>query len=327
MSIKILVAGMGHWGKNLVRNFDQLGVLHSVYDLNPIVKDFLTEKYPTVKYHSDFEIAIADKDVQAVALATPAISRYQMTKKALEAGKDVFLEKPLSTKVSDGQKLVELAEKNERILMVGHILQYHSAINKLKQLIGDGDLGQVRYLYSDRLNIAENRVEKNILWSFAPDDISVMLYLLHEEPLEIACQGGNYLNKGTIDLTLSKFSFPGSIRAHIFVSWLHPFKEQRLVVMGSKKIAVFVDAIEDKLKLYPCKVEYNNHLPTEIEDDAEVVPIDNTEPLKMGCEHFIECIVSRRQPCTDGKEGLRVLKILDKCKSALEVSPAFVKED
>ncbi|NQS98594.1 MAG: Gfo/Idh/MocA family oxidoreductase [candidate division Zixibacteria bacterium] len=327
MSIKILVAGMGHWGKNLVRNFDQLGVLHSVCDPNPVVKDVLTDKYPKVKYCSDFETAIADGEVQAVVLATPAVTHYQMAKLVLEAGKDVFVEKPLAIKVSDGQELVELAEKNGSILMVGHILQYHSAVRKLKQLISDGELGQVRYLYSNRLNIGKIRVEENILWSFAPHDISVMLNLLEEEPIEVACQGGSYLSEDVVDVTLSEFRFPSGVRAHIFVSWLHPFKEQRLVVVGSDKMAVFDDTIEEKLKLYPHKVEWKNRIPTAIKANAEVVEVEPTEPLKLECKHFIECINSRRQPSTDGKEGLRVLKILNQCQAALEGRPAVVKEN
>ena len=327
MNTKILVAGMGHWGKNLVRNFNQLGVLHSVCDPNPVVKDVLTDKYPAVKYYSDFETAIVDKEVQAVVLASPAVSHYQMGKMALEAGKDIYIEKPLAVKVSHGQELVELAEKNKRILMVGHILQYHPAILKLKQLISDGELGQVRYLYSNRLNIGKIRVEENILWSFAPHDISVMLYLLEEEPIEIACQGGSYLSEDVVDVTMSEFRFPSGVRAHIFVSWLHPIKEQKLVVIGSEKMAVFDDTIDEKLKLYPHKVEWKNRIPTAVKADAEVVSIESAEPLKSECEHFLECINSRRQPRTDGREGLRVLKVLDRCQTALEVKSVDVKEE
>src|SRR5262249_39041015 len=212
-----------------------------------------------------------------VALATPAVSHFEMARQALEAGKDVLVEKPLAIDVRQGQELVHLAEDRGRVLMVGHILRYHPAILKLQQLIREGSLGKINYLYSNRLNIGKIRTEENILWSFAPHDISVILSLLNEMPNRVSCQGSAYLNRDVADVTLSHFDFPSGVQAHIFVSWLHPVKEQRLVVVGADKMAVFDDTAEDKLVLYPHKVEWKNRLPTAVKAKAEAVVLEDRE--------------------------------------------------
>jgi UDP-2-acetamido-3-amino-2,3-dideoxy-glucuronate N-acetyltransferase len=252
-----------------------------------------------------------------VALATPAVTHYEMAKAALQAGKDVFVEKPLAIDVNQGAELVQLAKAKSRILMVGHILRYHPAILKLQELIHGGALGKINYLYSTRLNIGKIRTEENILWSFAPHDISVMLGLLKEMPSRVTCQGGAYLNQGVSDVTLSHFDFPSGVQAHIFVSWLHPFKEQRLVIVGSEKMAVFDDTAEDKLVLYPHKVEWKNRIPTAVKAQGEVVGLETKEPLRAECQHFLDCIESRNHPVTDGAEGLQVLRVLDACQRSL----------
>jgi UDP-2-acetamido-3-amino-2,3-dideoxy-glucuronate N-acetyltransferase len=240
-----------------------------------------------------------------------------MAKAALEAGKDVLVEKPLAIDVKQGEDLVELAAANRRILMVGHILRYHPAILKLQELIREGALGQINYLYSNRLNIGKIRTEENILWSFAPHDISVMLSLLNEMPNRVSCQGNAYLNRHIFDVTMSQFEFPSGVQAHIFVSWLHPVKEQRLVVVGSEKMAVFDDTAEHKLILYPHKVEWRNRVPTAVKAKGEIVDLDNREPLRAECQHFLDCVESRTSPLTDGAEGLRVLRVLDACQRSL----------
>ena len=194
-----------------------------------------------------------------------------MAKEALECDKDVYAEKPLALRESEGAQLVELADRRKRILMVGHILQYHPAVRKLKQLITPGTLGRIEYLYSNRLNIGKIRTEENILWSFAPHDISVTLGLLDELPTEVHCSGGTYLSQNVADVTLSALSFPSGVRAHIFVSWLHPFKEQRLVVVGSEKMAVFNDMDPNKLQLYSHKLEWKSRTPVAVKGDAEIV--------------------------------------------------------
>ena len=210
--------------------------------------------------------------------------------------------------------------------MVGHILRYHPAVLKLQQLIREGALGKILYLYSNRLNIGKIRTEENILWSFAPHDISVMLALLNEIPSHVSCKGSDYLNKGVVDVTLSHFDFPSGTQAHIFVSWLHPIKEQKLVIVGSEKMAVFDDNAHNKLLLYPHRVEWKNRIPAVIKAEAEVVPLANQEPLRAECQHFLDCTTTRTAPLTDGVEGLRVLKVLDACQRALRNGSASVDE-
>jgi UDP-2-acetamido-3-amino-2,3-dideoxy-glucuronate N-acetyltransferase len=219
--------------------------------------------------------------------------------------------------VRHGQELIKIAETNGRILMVGHILRYHPAIQQLQQLITNGALGKINYLYSNRLNIGKIRTEENILWSFAPHDISVMLSLLNEMPNRISCQGNACLSRDVVDVTLSHFEFPSGVQAHVFVSWLHPVKEQKLVVVGSDKMAVFDDTAEHKLVLYPHKVEWKNRIPTAIKAEAEVVPLARLEPLRAECQHFLDSVSSRTPPLSDGAEGLRVLRVLDACQRAL----------
>lgn len=316
-AVNVAVVGMGYWGKNLVRNFYEIGSLAAVCDSDRSVETTCKEQYGNIKFFNEFQSVLADTDITAIALATPAVAHFQMAKAALEAGKDVFVEKPLAIEVKDGQELVELAKARQRILMVGHILQYHPAIVKLQELIQQGSLGKIHYFYSNRLNIGKIRTEENILWSFAPHDISVMLSLLNEVPNRVSCQGGAYLNREIFDVTLSQFDFPSGVQAHIFVSWLHPIKEQRLVVVGSEKMAVFDDTAEHKLLLYPHKVEWRNRIPTAIKAKAEVVPLESREPLKAECQHFVDCVRSRTTPLTGGEEGLRVLGILDACQRSL----------
>jgi UDP-2-acetamido-3-amino-2,3-dideoxy-glucuronate N-acetyltransferase len=313
----LAVVGMGYWGKNLVRNFFELGALAAVCDANPAVEAICRKDYQNVKYCAEFESVLADASISAIALATPAVTHYEMAKAALEAGKDVFVEKPLAIEVRHGRDLVALAEARQRILMVGHILRYHPAVVKLQELIRTGALGKLQCLYSNRLNIGKIRTEENILWSFAPHDISVMLALLNETPNSVSCQGGAYLSPNVFDVTMSQFQFPSGVHAHIFVSWLHPFKEQRLVVVGSEKMAVFDDTAEHKLVLYPHKVEWKNRVPIAVKAVGEAVPLEDREPLKAECQHFLDCARSRTSPLSDGREGLRVLSVLEACQRSL----------
>ena len=316
--VRVAVVGLGYWGKNLVRNFYQLNALAGLCDSNTRVKESYQLDYPGVKLYQDFAEVLSDSSLTAVALATPAATHYELAKAALTAGKDVFVEKPLAIDLMQGEELVKLATDKNRILMVGHILRYHPAILKLRQLIQNGDLGKINYLYSNRLNIGKIRTEENILWSFAPHDISVMLALLDEMPSNVSCHGGSYLSHGIPDVTLSNFEFPSGVRAHIFVSWLHPIKEQKLVVVGSEKMAVFDDAADHKLVLYPHKVEWKNRIPTAVKAEGEIVNLEVVEPLRAECQHFLNCSEFKTPPITDGFEGLRVLQILDACQRALQ---------
>ena len=316
----VSVIGSGYWGKNLVRNFHGLGALRVICDTDPTREPWAKTQYPDVAFTASLESVLEDDQIKAVAVATPAVTHYEIAKVALQAGKDVFVEKPLALQVWQGEEIVGLAEKNGRILMVGHILLYHPAVIKCGELINKGELGKIQYLYSNRLNIGKIRTEENILWSFAPHDISVMLALLNEEPSAVSCHGANYLHQGIADVTMSEFVFPSGVQAHIFVSWLHPFKEQRLVIVGSDKMAVFDDTVDDKLVLYPHKISWKDRIPVAVKAEAEPVPIDMKEPLQAECEHFLECIRSRRRPRSDGKEGLQVLKILRQCQESMETN-------
>jgi len=315
--INVAVVGVGYWGRNLVRNFHELGALSVLCDDQPAVEASCQREYEQVRFCRDYSSVLSDPTIAAVALATPAVTHFEMAKAALEAGKDVLVEKPLAIEVRHGEQLVELAAAKGRVLMVGHILRYHPAILKLRSLIQEGALGKVDYLYSNRLNIGKIRTEENILWSFAPHDISVMLSLLDEMPARVSCQGAAYLNQGIFDVTLSHFDFPSGVQAHIFVSWLHPVKEQRLVVVGSEKMAVFDDTAADKLVLYPHRVEWKNRIPTAVKAKGEAVALDNLEPLREECRHFLDCVMSRSSPVSSGQEGLRVLRVLDSCQRSL----------
>ncbi len=330
--INVAVVGVGYWGRNLVRNFHELGALALLCDPDKSAERRCQSEYGNVKYCREFSSVLTDPSIDALALATPAVTHYEFAKAALEAGKDVFVEKPLAIDVRQGAELVELATAKRRILMVGHILRYHPAILKLQELIRDGALGKINYLYSNRLNIGKIRTEENILWSFAPHDISVMLALLNEMPTRVYCHGAGHLNRDVSDVTLSHFEFPNGVQAHIFVSWLHPFKEQRLVVVGSEKMAVFDDTAEHKLVLYPHKVEWKNRIPTAVKAQGEIVDLDVREPLRAECQHFLECVESRTSPVSNGAEGLRVLRVLDACQRALQnggidLAPGEVKGD
>ena len=318
MSLNVAVVGNGYWGKNLVRNFIDLGALRTVCDDSPFVEANVREGYPKLGFCRDYSEVLLDDNIHAVVLSTPAALHFDMAKRAIQAGKDVFVEKPLALSAAEGSELVELAAKNRRILMVGHILQFHPAVQKLKELIRAGSLGRLEYVYSNRLNIGKIRTEENILWSFAPHDISVMLGLLDEEPESVTCEGGYYLSNRVADVTLSQFAFASGVRAHIFVSWLHPFKEQRLIVVGSEKMAVFDDTASDKLVLYSHRVEWKDRIPNAVRAEAEPVALEAAEPLRTECRHFLDCMVSRRSPITDGREGLRVLRVLNACQKSLE---------
>lgn len=315
----IACVGLGYWGKNILRNLYELGFVKIACDINEDVINERKKQFPDIKYTKDLGDIISGKDIKAVVIATPASTHYELAKKFLLAGKDVFVEKPLALTLKEGEELVEIAETQGRILMVGHILQYHPAVVKLKELISNGSLGKLQYIYSNRLNIGKLRVEENILWSFAPHDISVILDLVGEEPIWISCSGGAYISDGIYDVTLTYFEFKNGIRGHIFVSWLHPFKEQKLVVVGSKAMAVFDDLSKQKLFLYPHTIEWKyGKIPVAQKADYQVIPVEEAEPLKLELLHFVDCVKNRKRPKTDGYEGLKVLKFLELAEKSLK---------
>jgi UDP-2-acetamido-3-amino-2,3-dideoxy-glucuronate N-acetyltransferase len=324
----LAVVGCGYWGKNLVRNFAQLGALRFICDSNERSLQAQAALYPQTQVTCSFEEVLSDPQVRAVVLATPAAMHYVQVKQALNAGKDVFVEKPLALHHAEGHELVELAKAKDAVLMIGHILEYHPAVALLKDIVDRGELGRVLYLYSNRLNLGKVRQEENILWSFAPHDISVICTLLGAEPLEVSASGGSYLQSGIADVTVTNLVFGGGVRAHIFVSWLHPYKEQKLVVVGDRKMAVFDDtAREGKLKIYDKGIEWRAGLPVPRQTAETTLFFEELEPLRLECEHFLACISDRRQPLTGGASALRVLKVLEGCQISLERDGAAVQLD
>jgi predicted dehydrogenase len=313
--MSVAVIGCGYWGKNLVRNFHQIGVLRTVCDATPAGRELAHSLAPTALIETDFE-KVLNSDVLGVAIATPAETHYPLVAQALRAGKDVFVEKPLALTYEQGYELVQLAQQQKRILMVGHVLEYHPAIVKLRHLIKAGELGKVHYIYSNRLSLGKVRREENILWSFAPHDVAVILRLMDASPFEIIACGGSYIQPNIADVTITNLLFDNGVRAHIHVSWLHPFKEQRLVVIGSKKMASF-DDVAKELVLYDQRVEVKAGEPVPIRGEGERVPFADQEPLRLECQAFIEAMVSRKAPLTDGESGLRVLKVLQAAQRSL----------
>jgi UDP-2-acetamido-3-amino-2,3-dideoxy-glucuronate N-acetyltransferase len=326
---QVAVIGAGYWGKNLVRNFHELGALKWVCDSDAETLQRVKDEF-SVETVSDVAALLSNPSVDGVVIAAPAAQHFELARQALLAGKDVFVEKPLALHSSEGQQLVDLARERQRILMAGHILQYHPAIAAIRDLIQKGELGKIHYVYSSRLNLGKLRTEENILWSFAPHDISAILYLLGEEPVSVSAQGGSYLNPQLMDTTLSTLEFPSGAKGHIFVSWLHPFKEQKLTVVGSRKMVVFDDTLKTgKLMAYCHSVNWRDGKPVAEKDSGHSVAISDQEPLQIECEHFLECVRTRRRPITDGESALGVLRVLETCEASLlvkGVSVPFAKQ-
>jgi UDP-2-acetamido-3-amino-2,3-dideoxy-glucuronate N-acetyltransferase len=317
---RVAVIGAGYWGKNLVRNFYGLGALGLIVDPDPVIQDRMVQDYPDVKISGSYIEALSNPAIRGLAIATPAETHGALIREAMLVGKDVYVEKPLCLSESVGRELIQLAAEKKQILMVGHLLWYHPVLLKLKELVQQGELGRIRYIYSNRLNMGKLRREENVLWSFAPHDVSVILGLLEEMPETVQAQGGNYLHQWIADVTVSLLSFASGVKAHIFVSWLHPFKEQKLVVVGDRKMAVFNDTApwEEKLVLYAHQVEWHNNMPQAVKGEGETIAVAQEEPLRAECAHFLDCMASRKSPRTDGAEGLRVLRVLNACQHSLE---------
>jgi predicted dehydrogenase len=312
---KVAVIGCGYWGKNLVRNFYNLGALAMVCDMTHTGRSLAKELAPQAEVVPAFEAAL-QAPVAGLVIATPAETHYELVMQALEAGKDVFVEKPLALTYEQGAHLIRLAETSERILMVGHVLEYHPAILRLYALIQQGILGKVHYIYSNRVSLGKVRREENILWSFAPHDVAVILRLMGSLPFQVAAYGGSYVQPNIADVTVTHLLFDNGVRAHIHVSWLHPFKEQRLVVVGSRQMASF-DDVAKRLVLYDQRVELKEGEPVPIQAQGEEVAFASDEPLRLECQAFLEALATRRPPVTDGPSGLRVLKVLQAAQRSL----------
>ena len=314
----IAVIGSGYWGKNLVRNFKELGVLRKVCDANPENLEVAQSVAPDVKTTSNFDEILDDPDIHGVAIATPAPLHKSMAIDAMRNGKDVLVEKPMALSVDEGLEMVRCAQEENRILMVGHLLEYHPAILSLKNLIANGVLGKIRYLYSNRLNFGKIRREENALWSFAPHDVAVLLRLADTIPEKVAYKASTYLNPEVADVTMTNLEFPNNVNGHIFVSWLNPFKEQRMVIIGDEKMAVFNDVLSTKkLILYDQHVRVTEAADIPFKKAEIPVEIPALEPLKEECKEFLECIKSRRNPLTDGISGVQVLRVLQACQESI----------
>ncbi len=310
--------GCGYWGKNLARNFFELGALRAIVDPDPATARREAERLGVST--STLEAVLADPSIAGLSIAAPAEQHAELALKAFAAGKHVFVEKPIALSIADAEAMRTAAEKAGRCLMIGHLLRYHPAFEALLKLVRDGELGQLRYAYSNRLSLGKFRTEENALWSFAPHDVSMLLALFDSEPVSVTGGGGAFVTAGIEDEYRLDMRFSGGGRAHVFVSWLHPFKEHRLVVVGDKAMAVFEDSLTgaDKLKLYRHKVDLGGRAPEPVKAEPERIPFATTEPLKSECEHFLACCSGQLRPRTDAAEAIAVLKVLKAADLSLE---------
>jgi predicted dehydrogenase len=326
-TIGIAVVGTGDWGANLVRNFANLpGTrLVAVCDADPKRLAKTAGQYPGAKAYADVAQVAADPEVQGVVVAASAVSHYPLAKALLEAGKDVYVEKPLTLEVEHAETLCRMAKEKGRILMVGHLLLYHPGVQYLKQSVTSGSIGDLLYVYSQRVNLGKVRKDENALWSFAPHDLSVVLYLMDEEPVDVAARGAAFLQPDVEDVVFVNLRFPSGRAAHVHVSWLDPHKLRKFTVVGTQKMIVFDDMeASEKVKIYDKGVDkagqvvsYGDAL-TVRSGDILIPKISLQEPLRLECLHFVECVRDRKTPVTDGIGGLRVVKVLDAAQRSLK---------
>lgn len=325
--VDIGVVGLGYWGPNLMRVLSRLPGVRLKYgcDLDEARRSQQARLYPETRFTGDFGELLADDGLDAVMLASPVPTHAELAQQALLADKDVFVEKPLALSLVDAERVVELAEKRDRVLMVGHTFEYHPAVFRLKTIISSGELGEIFYLYAHRLNLGIIRQDENALWSLGPHDLSIAMYLLEQEPIEASAFGRAFLGNQVEDVVFATLQFPGGEVAHIHLSWLDPDKVRKVTVVGSQKMAVFDDMSQDeKLKLYDKGVQkmpeyesYGEFINLRF-GDILVPRIPNDEPLKLECEHFVECLIERKQPRSDGYSGLRVVRTLDALQRSLD---------
>lgn len=327
---QVALIGAGMWGQHLARNFAALGVLASVSDADDErARSIAAATGVRARPWGD---VLDDRACPAVAIAAPAARHAELAMAAINAGKHVFVEKPLALDPAEGERVVAAAERAGVTLMVGHLLQYHPAFLRLRALVAAGDVGRLQYVYSTRLNLGKFRSEENILWSFAPHDISMILRLVGQEPSSVDATASTYLHPGIPDVTITNLGFANGVRGHVFVSWLHPYKEQRLVVVGSEGMAVFDDGRpwESKLVLYRHRVDWRDGVPQPSRADAEPVDVEQGEPLRLECAHFVSAFTDGTVPETDGREALRVLRVLSAAQRSMvakDAAPSPPKPD
>ncbi|MEA2331062.1 MAG: hypothetical protein QOH58_1200 [Thermoleophilaceae bacterium] len=324
--IRVGVVGLGYWGPNLARNFDRLPDAELAW-LCDASEERLAKHgaaFPAARTATSLDDLLADDTLDAVALATPVHTHAALARRVLEAGKHCFVEKPLSQSVEEAEQVVAAARAQERVLMVGHLLEYHPGLEALKRLVDDGELGDVRYIYSNRLNLGVLRPDENALWSLGAHDVSVILRLAGEEPYECRAVGESYMQEGIEDVVFCFLRFPSGLAAHLHLSWLDPHKERRFTVVGSKKMATFDDMeLERKLTVYDKGFDenwssYGEYIARSGDTFSPRVP--NDEPLRLECAHFVESVRERTEPRSGGEAGLRVVRVLEALQQSLRES-------
>lgn len=319
--IKIGVIGAGYWGLNLVRNFSKIGVLKSVSDLEKKRKKEVVKISKNIHFTTNYKDILDDEAIIAVVIATPAKTHFKFAKEVIKSKKHIFVEKPLCLNYKDGKNLLELANKANKKIMVGHLMLYHPAYIKMKEKINEGLIGKIRYIYSNRLSLGKLRKEEDVLWSFAPHDISMILDLVKEKLLKVDSFGASYLKKKIKDTTVTFLKFSNNIKAHIFVSWLHPYKDQRIIVIGEKGMLVFADVLENKNKLqfFNHNIGWKGSFPEISKAKGKSISFNySVEPLYAECKAFVNWLTIDKTVPSDAEEGLRVLKVLEDAKNKLK---------
>lgn len=316
MNKKICVIGGGRWGQNHIKTLYEIGSLSCIVESNAQRLNELIAKYP-VEGLNNIDEAI-NKRFDGYTVAAPAETHYEMGKKLLGAGLNVLIEKPLTLTSGEAAELVEFAEKNNCRLMVGHLLLFHPAIRKIKEVIDSGKLGKIHYIYSTRLNLGTVRTEEHVFWSFAPHDISVLDFLIGKPAIRVEATGSKFLQENIYDFTTAHFEYPDNVHAHIFVSWLHPFKEQRLVVVGSEGMISFDDSTADKSIIYYNKhIDWDNGKPIKVEKPDEIIPYEKAMPLYEELSYFINHL-DKKIEIAGGESGYEVVKVLEKVQKLLD---------
>ncbi len=319
MSKKICVVGGGRWGKNHLRTLHKLGSLHGLVEQNLDSIKSYKKLYPQINFFTKIEDAI-NYGFDGFVVATPAETHYSIGKIIIESKNHVLIEKPITTGVKEAEELNYLADKNNVNLMVGHLLLFHPAIKKIKELIDSGKIGKLQYIYSNRLNLGNIRSQENVFWSFAPHDISIIQYFTESFPSNIESNGGAFIQKNIHDTTMTFLDYPNNVKAHIYVSWLHPFKEHRLVVIGSHGMLSYEDSSEEKLlKFYKKRYLINDNLPIKDDGDIDIINFDNNQPLEIELKYFIDHLNGKKVKISNGNNALEVVKILEDATNSLLV--------
>jgi predicted dehydrogenase len=322
--VRVGVVGLGYWGPNIARNLAAIAgcELRWLCDSDAVKRERLATSFPGAQTTGELDRLLEDDELDAVVLATPVPTHAELAVRVAQAGKHCFVEKPLATNAADAQAAVAAAASAGKLLMVGHLLEYHPAVAQLKRLIDEGELGSLYYLYGNRLNLGVLRANENALWSLGAHDVSVVLHLIGEEPVQCQAQGASYVREGIEDVVFCYLRFPSGIVAHLHLSWLDPHKERRLTVVGERRMATFDDMlVEGKLAVYDKGFDEDTRSWGEYitrSGDVFSPQIGNSEPLRLECEHFVECVRSGLTPRSDGESGLRVVRVLEQLQQSLE---------